>query len=110
MKLSSSGVFLPKIFTITLSFFFSSLISSMMPVKVLKGPSITFTLSPMWKGLWFTSPLSAISSTLPRIRFTSLTRMGTGSPPFSAPRKPITLGICFSKWAISPVRSASNST
>ena len=43
-----SQVLIPteKTFTITLSFFFSALTSSITPVKPLKGPKVIFTFSP----------------------------------------------------------------
>jgi hypothetical protein len=77
MKLSSSGVLRPKILTITFSFFFSSFTSSIIPLKLLKGPSITlhrFTYNE--RTSLISSPFSASSSTLPKIRLTSLGRMG----------------------------------
>ena len=55
MKDNSNGVFLPKIFTITFNFFFSSLISSITPEKLLNGPSITLTVSPTMKGMLISS-------------------------------------------------------
>ena len=67
-KFNSRGVFLPKIFTITFSFFFSSFTSSMIAEKLLNGPSITLTGSPTMKGSAGRSGESASSSTLLRIR------------------------------------------
>ena len=64
-------VFLPKILTITLSFFLSSRTSSTVPSNPLNGPSVTFTASPTTKGVIFSSSFSINSSTLPSIRLTS---------------------------------------
>src|SRR5690606_20847119 len=50
MKLSSTSVPRPNIFTMTFSFFFSSLISLMSPTKSLNGPSMILTISPSMNG------------------------------------------------------------
>ena len=50
MKESSTGVLRPKILTVTFNFFFSSFISSIVPEKLLNGPSTIFTDSPIING------------------------------------------------------------
>ena len=75
IKPNSNGVFLPKILTITFNLRFSLLTSSITPLKPLKGPSITFTVSSTTYGI-FTSSTSSVSSAVPSIRFMSA--CGTG--------------------------------
>jgi len=76
--------------TMTSNFLFSSFTFSIVPSKPLNGPSITFTVSPGVKGMAIFSSWMANSSTLPSILLTSDLRIGTGSPPFFSPKKPIT--------------------
>ena len=91
IKPNSSGVLRPNIFTMTFSFFFSLFTSSMIPLNPLKGPKVTFTVSPTTYGILSSSPVSCSSSTVPSIRFTSDCLRGTG---FSEPpKKPITFGV-----------------
>ena len=58
IKPSSNGVLRPKILTIPFSLRFSPLTSSMSPLNPLKGPTITFTVSPTVYGTFKSSPLS----------------------------------------------------
>ena len=69
IKPKTNGVLRPKTFTMTVSFFFSLLISSIVPENPLNGPSVTLTVSPTTKGI-SPSP-SASSSTVPRSRLIS---------------------------------------
>ena len=58
IKPSSSGVLRPKILTITFNFFLSLLISSITASNPLKGPSVTFMLSPISNGIMMSSGTS----------------------------------------------------
>ena len=49
-----------------------------MPLNPLKGPKVTFTVSPTTYGILSSSPVSCSSSTVPSIRFTSDCLRGTG--------------------------------
>ena len=85
----------------------SGLMSSIIPLKLTNGPSITRTLSPFWKtdlGFGFSAP----SSIWCRIASTSSRGSGDGRVP--EPTKPVTFGVDFTRCQESSVISISTST
>ena len=85
----------------------SGLMSSIIPLKLTNGPSITRTLSPFWKtdlGFGFSAP----SSIWWRIASTSSRGSGDGRVP--EPTNPVTFGVDFTRCQESSVISISTST
>src|SRR4051812_18016552 len=104
---NSTGVARPKIDTATLSRPFSSSTSSTMPVKEVKGPSLTRTCSPTSKMI-ARFGRSMPSCTWCWIRIASASEIGVGLP--LPPRKPVTFGVFMTRCQVSSVNSIFTST
>jgi len=59
LKLNSTGVILPKILTITVSFSFSSSILSTTPTKPSNGPSLIVTSPPTTRSLFLAATVTS---------------------------------------------------